>query len=114
MVRGRHTAAAWHSLPLPAQAPAPLTPCHAAATGPAGAAPCPLVCRGFKALKQIIKIQYKLGNYEAMLQAYRDLLAHSAVVTRNAAEKKINSVLDYVSQSTDTRLLQARRGGGGG
>eukprot|EP00887_Chlorella_sp_A99_P001483 scaffold8.g1483.t1 len=61
---------------------------------------------GFKALKQVIKIQYKLGAHAKMLEAYRSLLDHASVVTRNAAEKKINSVLDHVSQSTDTRLLQ--------
>jgi COP9 signalosome complex subunit 2 len=65
--------------------------------------------RGFKALKQIVKLHYRLANHEAMLSAYRDMLAYSACpsVTRNAAEKKINSVLDFVSgQSTDNRLLQ--------
>ena len=30
-------------------------------------------------------------------------------VTRNASEKKINSLLDFVSASTDMKLLQARR-----
>jgi hypothetical protein len=28
-------------------------------------------CRGFKALKQIVKIQYKLGQYDEMLKAYK-------------------------------------------
>ena len=28
-------------------------------------------------------------------------------VTRNASEKKINSLLDFVSTSTDMKLLQA-------
>ena len=37
-----------------------------------------------------------------------------AAVTRNAAEKKVNSVLDFVSQSTDTQLLQVGAGRGGG
>lgn len=64
-------------------------------------------CRGFKALKQIIKIQGRLGHPNEMVEAYRQLLQHASVVTRNAAEKKINSVLDYVSaQATDSRLLQ--------
>jgi hypothetical protein len=27
--------------------------------------------RGFKAYKQIVKVQYRLGNTEAMLDAYR-------------------------------------------
>ena len=28
-------------------------------------------CRGFKALKQIVKIHFKLGNHKDMLQAYK-------------------------------------------
>ena len=63
--------------------------------------------RGFKALKQILKIQYRLGNHAAMLQAYRGMLGYTkSAVTRNAAEKKINSVLDFVSDATDPGLLQ--------
>jgi putative NADH-flavin reductase len=63
-------------------------------------------------LKQIIKIQGRLGHPDEMVEAYRQLLQYASVVTRNAAEKKINSVLDYVSaQATDSRLLQV--GGGG-
>lgn len=62
---------------------------------------------GFKALKQIIRIQSRLGAHEEMVEAYRQLLQYAAVVTRNAAEKKINSVLDFVSaQATDSQLLQ--------
>jgi COP9 signalosome complex subunit 2 len=58
-------------------------------------------------LKQIIKIQGRLGHPDEMVEAYRQLLQYASVVTRNAAEKKINSVLDYVSaQATDSRLLQ--------
>lgn len=65
--------------------------------------------RGFKALKQIIKLQSRLGHSEEMVAAYRQLLQYAPVVTRNAAEKKINSVLDFVSsQATDSQLLQAR------
>jgi COP9 signalosome complex subunit 2 len=44
-----------------------------------------------------------------MLDAYRDMLAYTTgtIVTRNAAEKKVNSILDFVSsQSTDPALLQ--------
>jgi len=33
-----------------------------------------LCCRGFKALKQIIKIQSRLSNHEEMVGAYRQLL----------------------------------------
>lgn len=34
-----------------------------------------------------------------------------SAVTRNASEKKINSLLDFISTSTDLDLLQARGGG---
>ncbi|PRW18415.1 COP9 signalosome complex subunit 2 [Chlorella sorokiniana] len=62
---------------------------------------------GFKALKQVIKLQSRLGHSEEMVAAYRQLLQYAPVVTRNAAEKKINSVLDFVSsQATDSQLLQ--------
>lgn len=62
---------------------------------------------GFKALKQVVKLHYRLGHTADMLAAYRDLLGYTrSAVTRNAAEKKINSVLDFVSQSTDAALLQ--------
>ena len=70
-----------------------------------------LACRGFKALKQIIKIQSRLGNHGEMVEAYRQLLQYATMVTRNAAEKKINSVLDFVSAQAhdNTQLLQVRR-----
>ncbi|KAK9824575.1 hypothetical protein WJX72_011432 [[Myrmecia] bisecta] len=62
---------------------------------------------GFKALKQIVKLHYKLGQHDEMLQAYREMLTYVATaVTRNQSEKKINSLLDHVSQSTDVKLLQ--------
>ena len=39
----------------------------------------------------------------------REMLSYTkTAVTRNAGEKKINSLLDFVSASTDMRLLQAR------
>jgi COP9 signalosome complex subunit 2 len=67
-------------------------------------------CRGFKALKQIVKLHYRLGNHPAMLSSYSDMLSYAtrAGVTKNAAEKKINSILDFLSESesTDPELLQ--------
>lgn len=30
-----------------------------------------VAARGFKALKQVVKLHYKLGNHNEMLQAYR-------------------------------------------
>ena len=41
-------------------------------------------------MKQIIKIQARLGRHDEMVEAYRQLLQYAGVVTRNAAEKKIN------------------------
>ncbi|EIE26723.1 PCI-domain-containing protein [Coccomyxa subellipsoidea C-169] len=62
---------------------------------------------GFRALKQIVKLHFKLGNTDSMLEAYREMLSYTkSAVTRNASEKKINSLLDFVSSSTDMKLLQ--------
>lgn len=32
-----------------------------------------LFCRGFKALKQIIKLQYTLGDFKGMMDSYRQV-----------------------------------------
>jgi len=62
---------------------------------------------GFKALKQMVKIGYNMENYESMLDNYRQLLGYiKTAVTKNYAEKSINSILDYVSTSKQTGLLQ--------
>ncbi|GAA5992718.1 hypothetical protein JCM10908_006896 [Rhodotorula pacifica] len=53
---------------------------------------------GFKALKQMTKLTFKLGRYDAALKHYKTLLTYTKkAVTRNVAEKAINRVLDYVS-----------------
>ncbi|XP_022245947.1 COP9 signalosome complex subunit 2-like [Limulus polyphemus] len=55
---------------------------------------------GFKALKQMIKINFKLGNFEEMMSRYKQLLTYiKSAVTRNYSEKSINSILDYISTS---------------
>jgi len=62
---------------------------------------------GFKSLKQIVKLHYKLGNRQEMMNSYRQMLQYvKSAVTRNQSEKKINSLLDHVAQSTDMELLQ--------
>lgn len=62
---------------------------------------------GFKALKQMIKINFKLGNYEEMMNRYKQLLSYiKSAVTRNYSEKSINSILDYISTSHRMELLQ--------
>lgn len=62
---------------------------------------------GFKALKQTVKLHFKLSNHEAMIQAYRKLLTYvKSAVTRNYSEKVINSILDAVGASPDVELLR--------
>lgn len=53
---------------------------------------------GFKALKQMTKLTFKLGRYGEALAYYKTLLTYTKKgVTRNVAEKSINGILDYVS-----------------
>ncbi|XP_069672218.1 COP9 signalosome complex subunit 2 isoform X1 [Periplaneta americana] len=62
---------------------------------------------GFKALKQMIKINFKLSNYREMMSRYKQLLTYiKSAVTRNHSEKSINSILDYISTSKNMELLQ--------
>lgn len=65
--------------------------------------------RGFKALKQTVKIYYRLGKYKEMMESYREMLTYiKSAVTRNYSEKCINSIMDYVSGSASQNfgLLQ--------
>ncbi|PLW07130.1 hypothetical protein PCANC_08888 [Puccinia coronata f. sp. avenae] len=64
---------------------------------------------GFKALKQSTKLNFHRGNYQEALKTYTELLDYcQSAVTRNAAEKAINGILDYVgaAQDLDTSLMQ--------
>ncbi|KXJ28781.1 COP9 signalosome complex subunit 2 [Exaiptasia diaphana] len=62
---------------------------------------------GFKALKQMIKINFKLGKHDEMMTRYKQLLTYiKSAVTRNHSEKSINSILDYISTSKQMELLQ--------
>jgi len=62
---------------------------------------------GFKALKQIVKLLYKMEDYDNMLKSYREMLEYiKSAVTRNQSEKKINSLLDFMAHSTNMKLLQ--------
>jgi hypothetical protein len=62
--------------------------------------------RGFKALKQLVKLYYKLQQYAKMMESYRTLLsyAESSTVTKNASEKKINSLLDFMAGASDSEV----------
>lgn len=64
---------------------------------------------GFKSLKQMIKLTFKLGRYDEALRHYKTLLTYTKTgVTRNVAEKSINGILDYVSaeSSLETGRMQ--------
>lgn len=65
---------------------------------------------GFKALKQMIKINFKLSNYNEMMTRYKQLLTYiKSAVTRNHSEKSINSILDYISTSKNVSLSNAHQ-----
>lgn len=67
------------------------------------------IFRGFKALKQTVKLYYKLGKYIEMMDAYRVMLTYiKSAVTRNYSEKCINNIMDFVSGSASQNfgLLQ--------
>ncbi|PPS09972.1 hypothetical protein GOBAR_AA10675 [Gossypium barbadense] len=64
---------------------------------------------GFKALKQTVKLYYRLGRYKEMMEAYREMLTYiKSAVTRNYSEKCINNIMDFVSGSASQNfgLLQ--------
>jgi len=62
---------------------------------------------GFKALKEIVKLEFKQKNYSSMMKYYLKLLTYvKSAVTRNQSEKSINSILDRVGNCEDAELLQ--------
>uniref|UniRef100_A0A673YQT4 COP9 signalosome complex subunit 2 n=1 Tax=Salmo trutta TaxID=8032 RepID=A0A673YQT4_SALTR len=61
---------------------------------------------GFKALKQMIKMNFKLMNFPEMMNRYKQLLTYiRSAVTRNYSEKSINSILDYISTSKQVSFM---------
>ena len=65
-------------------------------------------CRGFKALKQLVKVLYKLERFEDMTKRYAQLLEHtkSKEIVRNDTEKAINKVLSLVKTGGKDELLE--------
>ncbi|KAJ3334203.1 COP9 signalosome complex subunit 2 [Blyttiomyces sp. JEL0837] len=62
---------------------------------------------GFKSLKQMVKITFKLNKFEKTLQHYKTLLGYiKNAVSRNYSEKSINNLLDYVSTAKDMTFLE--------
>ena len=59
----------------------------------------------FKALKQMIKMNFRLQNFDEMMTKYKQLLTDiKSAVTRNHSEKSINS-LNYISTSKEMEIL---------
>lgn len=58
--------------------------------------------RGFKALKQAIKLEFKMKKHAEAIQHFEELLTYiRSAVTRNYSEKSLNNMLDYISSSSD-------------
>lgn len=74
--------------------------------------------RGFKGLKQAIKLEFKLERYDKVryptsipmatidpqqaVEHYRELLTYvKSAVTRNYSEKSINNMLDFIEKGSD-------------
>lgn len=58
--------------------------------------------RGFKGLKQAIKLEFKLKRYDSAVQHYREILSYvKSAVTRNYSEKSINNMLDFIEKSAE-------------
>ncbi|KAM4063684.1 PCI domain-containing protein [Hirsutella rhossiliensis] len=57
---------------------------------------------GFKGLKQAIKLEFKLGQYEKAADHFAELLTYvKSAVTRNYSEKSLNNMLDYIEKGAD-------------
>ncbi|KAM0263940.1 hypothetical protein ACHAQJ_000975 [Trichoderma viride] len=57
---------------------------------------------GFKGLKQAIKLEFKLGQYDDAADHFAELLTYvKSAVTRNYSEKSINNMLDYIEKGAD-------------
>ncbi|RDA93302.1 hypothetical protein CP533_2054 [Ophiocordyceps camponoti-saundersi (nom. inval.)] len=57
---------------------------------------------GFKGLKQAIKLEFKMGQYDKAADHFAELLTYvKAAVTRNYSEKSINNMLDFIEKGAD-------------
>ncbi|CCC07717.1 hypothetical protein SMACR_01284 [Sordaria macrospora] len=57
---------------------------------------------GFKALKQAIKMEFKLERYQEATDHYEELLTYvKSAVTRNYSEKSIDNMLNYIEKGYD-------------
>ncbi|KAL1301448.1 hypothetical protein AAFC00_005699 [Neodothiora populina] len=57
---------------------------------------------GFKALKQAIKLEFKMSRYDRAVEHYQELLTYvKSAVTRNYSEKSINNMLDFIEKNAE-------------
>ncbi|KAI9842980.1 MAG: hypothetical protein M1837_006717 [Sclerophora amabilis] len=57
---------------------------------------------GFKGLKQAIKLEFKLKQYDKAIDHYGELLTYvKSAVTRNYSEKSINNILDFIEKGSE-------------
>ncbi|KAK0628229.1 PCI domain-containing protein [Bombardia bombarda] len=57
---------------------------------------------GFKALKQAIKLEFKLRRYQKAIEHYWELLTYvKSAVTRNYSEKSIDNMLNFIEKGSD-------------
>eukprot|EP00884_Botryococcus_braunii_P014235 jgi/Botrbrau1/22812/Bobra.0132s0136.1 len=61
---------------------------------------------GFKALKQIIKLQFNLRDPQQLVKACRDLLSYDGHVPTSRWGRCLQSLLGFVSKSTDNEMVQ--------
>eukprot|EP00904_Undaria_pinnatifida_P003786 jgi/Undpi1/13408/HiC_scaffold_8.g03067.m1 len=59
----------------------------------------------FKALEHLVRLHFELGEFDHMLQRYKELLTHVSAVTRNESSDSVNGILDTVSVSEDLRMV---------
>mmetsp|Transcript_41107 Transcript_41107/g.101418 ORF Transcript_41107/g.101418 Transcript_41107/m.101418 type:complete len:144 (-) Transcript_41107:727-1158(-) len=63
---------------------------------------------GFKALKQIVKLQLKLRNYESVRSSYREMLSYIKSADPRNLQKVILKIFEHVSTSGEIALLQVQ------
>ncbi|KAL1836978.1 hypothetical protein VTJ49DRAFT_4428 [Mycothermus thermophilus] len=57
---------------------------------------------GFKALKQVIKLEFNLQRYEKATEHYQELLTYvKSAVTRNYSEKSIDNMLNFIEKGAE-------------
>eukprot|EP00039_Didymoeca_costata_P019813 m.339041 g.339041 ORF g.339041 m.339041 type:complete len:444 (+) comp18637_c0_seq1:106-1437(+) len=62
---------------------------------------------GFRALKQMMKLFFRQGAYDKMMEKYHILLTYiKAAVPRNYSEKSINNLMDLIATCQKPQILQ--------